>query len=91
VRKSHKKAEVERLVEEAKERRIALDAMVKAHDEMVIGYRTLNAELSQELRLYTWAFSIACGKLMAYTKTPLTVDEFTAEMLDEAKKELEGL
>jgi hypothetical protein len=55
---------------------------------MVLGYREQMRHLDEELSLYTWAFSIACGKLMAHSKTELTPDEFIAELLDEAKREM---
>lgn len=62
--------------------------LIAKHDQMVIGYREQVSYLNDELSLYTWAFSIASGKLMAYSKTDLTPEEFTNKILEEAQKEM---
>lgn len=51
-------------------------------------YKVALGEVSKELRLYTWAFSIACGRLMAQTKSQLDPEAFMEQLLNEAKAEI---
>jgi hypothetical protein len=85
VRKSEQITELE---ENINHLRSNMASLVAKHDSMVVGYRKELSHLDEELRLYTWAFSIACGKLMAHSKTDLTPDEFTAQLFEEARQEM---
>lgn len=83
-----KSEQIGRLEAEVSAQRTSIAGLIAKHDDMVLGYREQMRHLDEELSLYTWAFSIACGKLMAHSKTELTPDEFIAELLDEAKREM---
>jgi len=85
VRKSEQIADLE---EKLATMRTGTAGLIAKHDQMVLGYRKELTHLDEELSLYTWAFSIACGKLMAHAKTELSPEDFTAELLEEAKREM---
>jgi chromosome segregation ATPase len=91
VRKNEIKEQLESAKNNLSTANKSLELLVRQHDTMVAHNNELHhtiEELKNELRLYNWAFSIASGRLMAYSKTEDDPAVFTERLLDEARREL---
>jgi|FreactTroBogLake_1042271.scaffolds.fasta_scaffold28904_3 hypothetical protein len=93
MRKSEVKAQLDESQRKVTEVRAVLASMVHQHDLIVKAgqeQRKLLAEMAEEVRIYSWAFSIASGRLAAY-QDEMTPEEYRKALLIEAQKELESL
>jgi chromosome segregation ATPase len=91
VRKSEIKKQLESAKSNLSTANRSLELLVKQHDTMASHNNELHhtiEELKNELRLYNWAFSIASGRLMAYSKTEDDPAVFTERLLADARQEL---
>ena len=91
MRKKDYEKELDRLKSNLSTSNRSIEHLIVQHDGHVSDINRLNDcvdHLKDELKLYTWAFSIACGRLMAHAKPDITPEEFTEVILAEARQEL---
>jgi len=92
MRKKDCEKEIDRLRSALETSNRSVKYLIEQHDRTILDMNCLSEivhSLRKELKLQTWAFSIAAGRLMAHVRPEnMSAEDFTETILSEARKEL---